>query len=194
MKKLLISLLLLLPLTGCIPAAFLVGAGATGAIAYDKRSSKVMLQDRNITDTAQGKLDETRSLDGKAYIQVYTFNRTVLLVGQATSSDVIDHAYRIVKSVPGIRRIYNQITIGQPTSLTQRSDDAWITTKTKSAMLLEKGLRSGQIKVVTQNDIVYLMGVVSPSQGKLAAKVARHIKGVEKVVKVFQYTAEEAEP
>ena len=69
----------------------------------------------------------------------------------------------------------------------QRNNDAWLTTKTKTAMLAAKGLHSAQIKVVTENSVVYLMGLVNHQQANLATSVARRVSGVRKVIRVFQY-------
>ena len=82
-------------------------------------------------------------------------------------------------------RVYNEITIRKPISLWQRSQDAWITTKVKTEMLAKKDLHSTQIKVVTENSVVYLMGMLTPQQAELATDVARRIDGVREVVKEF---------
>ena len=186
MKKLIILLFMLLPLTGCVAAVFLVGATAGGAVVYDKRSTKTMIADRRITENAHYYLN--KALQGKIYIQVASFNRTVLMVGDAETPELRAKAYDIVSRIEGVRKVYNEVTIGKPLTLSQRSDDTWITTKVKSAMLLQKGLHSSQLKVVTCNNIVYLMGLVSQPQGDLAAGVARRISGVSSVIKVFEYT------
>ena len=85
------------------------------------------------------------------------------------------------------QKVYNQIIISGVTTDLGRTDDAWITSKVKSAMLDQDGLRSSQIKVITSNGVVYLMGWVTHSQADLATNVARRVEGVQKVVKVFQY-------
>ena len=185
-KKLLVILMMLFPLSGCIATAFVVGASAGGAIVYDKRSTKTMLVDQRIGESAHYYLN--KSLEGRIYIQVASFDRIVLMVGTAETPAIRAQAYQIVLRVKGIRKIYNEVTIGKPLTLGQRTDDTWITTKVKSAMLLQRGLRSAQIKVITSNNIVYLMGLVNSQQGILAAGVARQISGVNAVVKVFEYS------
>src|SRR5262249_27678907 len=97
------------------------------------------------------------------------------------------YAYNLVNNIPHIKRIYNEVVITQPTSNMVRSKDTWITTKVVTKMLAEKGLRSTQIKVVTENSVVYLMGLVTHSQGNLAAVVASQVSGVTQVVKLFEY-------
>jgi osmotically-inducible protein OsmY len=189
MKKCLAVIALILPLSlsGCLPAAFVLGATAGGAIIYDKRPVKVMLQDRNATQTAQDYINADPILRKRTHISVATFNHIMILVGQAETPALRARAYRLASNAKHVQKIYNEITIAPPTSFGRRTDDAWITTKAKSAMLAKGGLHSTQIKVVTENGTVYLMGEVSRQQGNLAASVARRVAGVKKVVKVFQY-------
>jgi len=175
-------------LSGCLPAAALVvGATAGGAIVYDKRPAKVMVRDREISDQAQEAINEDSILRGRAHIAIATFNYVVLMVGQAETPELRDRAYNLVSRVKYVRRVYNEVSIGKPTPTGKRASDTWITTKVKSAMLTKSGLSSSQIKVVTENGVVYLMGLVSPQQAALAVEAARRVNGVTKVVKVFQY-------
>jgi osmotically-inducible protein OsmY len=94
----------------------------------------------------------------------------------------------LAHSVADVKRIYNEITIQGPTSSLTRTSDAWITTKIKSQMLATDDLQSGTIKVLTENGAVYLMGVVTHDQADMSVDIARQVSGVQKVVKIFQYT------
>ncbi|KPJ67997.1 MAG: hypothetical protein AMJ43_00845 [Coxiella sp. DG_40] len=187
MKKILIVFIPLIALNACVPAAFVAGATAGGAVIYDNRPIKTMWQDRNITNRAQFRISTDKELKNKTNISVATFNHIVLLVGQAPTQQLRTRATELIKDIPHIKRISNQIVIGQPISAAARSEDAWITTKIKAAMLEKEGLKSTQMKVVTENGVAYLMGLTTPSQGKLAADITRKIKGVKKVVKLFEY-------
>ena len=187
MKKLLLLIVILPCVSACVPVAVVAGAAAGGAVVYNNRSMETMLHDRNITYKAQLKINTDPQLKNKTHISVATLNGTVLLVGQAPTEKLRARALNLVKTVAGIKRIYNQITIEAPTSALTRSSDSWITTKVKTAMLAERGLKSTQIKVVTENGTVYLMGLITPNQGNLAAKAARRVDGVQRVIKVFEY-------
>lgn len=187
MKKILTIFTLLISLSACVPAAFVAGATAGGAVVYENRPIKTIWQDRNITHRAQSRINRDKELRNRTNISVATFNHIVLLVGQAPMKQLRFRAVEIIKDIPHIKRICNQIVIRPPISATTRSKDAWITTKIKAAMLEKKGLHSTQIKVVTENGVAYLMGLTTSSQGKLAADTARKIKGVKKVVKLFEY-------
>lgn len=193
MKQLIKSIALLVlavPLISCVPAAVIAGAaGATigSAVIYDQRSYKTMNQDHNARAIIQTQIDQDSQLKGQSHISVSVFNNIASLVGQAKTAKLRDRAYQITVKVPCIRRIYNEITIGTPISALQRVNDFWITTKVRTAMLGKSGLRSSNLKVITENKIVYLIGVSSPRQSAVAAEIARRISGVKKVVKVFEY-------
>lgn len=178
---------MLIPLNACVPAAFVAGATAGGAVIYENRPIKTIWLDRDITNRAQYRIGTDKELRNRTNISVATFNHIILLVGQVPTEQLRLHTIEIIKNIPNIRRICNQITIKPPISITTRSKDAWITTKIRAAMLEKEGLRSTQMKVVTEDRVVYLMGLTTPSQGKLAADIARKIKGVKKVVKLFEY-------
>lgn len=187
MKKILAILILLVVLAGCWPTAFLAGAAGAGAIIYDNRSMEVMIDDRNITHQAQLQIDADDMLKDNTHISVATFNHIVLLVGQVATKEQKDRAEGIIKNVPEVKRIYNQITIEPPISYKARSEDSYITTKVKAAMLTQAGLRSTQMKIVTENGVVYIMGLTTRSQGNLAAETVRKVTGVKKVVKLLEY-------
>lgn len=176
-------------LSGCLPAVFVAGATAGGVVVQDRRSFQTILQDKKITCQSLMRLNSDKRLKDQSHISVTTFNRIVLLVGEANTPEIRACAYELVKPVPNIRRINNEITVGQSLSTKECSADAWITTKVKTAMIREKGLRSTQIKVLTEDAVVYLMGLVKHTQAELAIEVARTVKGVQKVVTLFEYVS-----
>ena len=190
LKKIFIFLMVAVCLTGCVPtAAIILGATAGSAIVYDKRSFNTMKQDQNARYYAQIRLNRDTLLKGHAHISISVFNHIALLVGQAETPHIRARAYKLVAQSQSrhIRIVYNEITIAPPIPGIQRAKDCWITTKIRTAMLGKGGLRSNDFKVVTENAVVYLMGVVSHRQAELVVDVPRHISGVTKVVKVFQY-------
>lgn len=190
MKKVLLLIVCIFPiLGGCVAAAVVGGATAGGAVVYDKRSFKTMNQDRHTTEYAQTLLDHSKILKGRTHISVATFNRIALIVGQAQTSELRNYAQKLINdNVKNLQRVYNEVNIAGSSSFLQRTNDSWITTKVKTAMLATKHLHSSNIKVVTESSTVYLMGLISHKQGELAGNVARRVPGVKKVVKVFQYT------
>ena len=189
MKKLLsIVLLSTLSLSACLPAAFVAGATAGGAVISDRRTIKTILQDKKITCQALIQLNSESRLKDATHISVTTFNRVVLLTGEVQTPQLRQRAYELVKIVPNIRRINNLISVEPILNSSQRSADVWLTTKVKAAMLAEKGLNSIQVKVCTENCVVFLMGLVTHQQAEIAINVARQVDGVTKVVTLFEFT------
>lgn len=187
MKKTLFCILVAIFLQGCVPAAFVAGAAAGGAVIYDHRKPETILQDHDITYNAQNKLDDDAAIKTKASISVATFNHIVLLVGQAPTRALRDKAEALVKTVPNIRMLYNEITIESPISEADEANDTWITSKVKAVLFAERDLNSTQLKIITENGVVYMMGLTTRGQAQIATERARSVKGVRKVVKLFEY-------
>lgn len=190
MKKYVSILVLLMGfsiLQGCV-VPFVAGAAASAVVINDRRNVQTMSDDQQIHYTAYHEIMADTSLTTGSHIVVEVFDRNVLLVGEAPTEDVRDRVEALVHALPKVRRVYNQITIGPAASATELSQDSWITTKVKTQMVATKGLHSSQIKVITENGSVYLMGIVTHDQAQLAVDVTRHIAGVQRVVKLFEYT------
>ena len=168
-------------------AALATGAVIGGAVVYDKRSVKTAYQDNDIEYQAMNLIQKNTELANQSRISVTSFNHVLLLVGETPKSTYRTQAEAAVKNIPNVKRVVNQITIGQPISLSTQSNDSWITTQAKSKMLATSGLSTTQIKVVTENSIIYLMGIVTPKEGTLASQVASQVSGVQKVVTAFEY-------
>ncbi len=176
-----------LSLQGCFFVAGAAAGAAAVVVVYDHRKLESILMDNQITHDAANKINEDINFKG-SHIEISCFNRTVLLTGQTPTPELRQEAEEIVHSVPNVKRIYNQITIKAPTSSMIRASDSWITTKIKTQLLATKGMQSGTIKVTTENGTVYLMGIVSREQADIAATIASQVTGVQRVMKIFQYT------
>lgn len=170
-------------LNACI-ATVIATATATGLVIYDKRSLNVMEKDARIFHTIQKQFVQ---LFKHSHITVTSFNQTVLLAGQTPYASNRIRAEKIANTTPNVKRVYNQITIQSPISLTKQAHDAWITSQIKTRLLTEKNLQSGSIKVLTENLTIYLLGIITQEQAALAVEIARRTHGVERVVKIFQY-------
>jgi osmotically-inducible protein OsmY len=185
MKTKTIALLLIASLLTSCAALVLVGA-ASGMVVYDRRTISMIEKDSRIFHVIHTRI--VRDPDFReSRVVISSFNQTVLLLGQASNSSLRIVAEKISQTTPNVRRVYNHISVGPKLTLSAQSHDTWITGEIRSRMLTKKDLESGSIRVITENGIVYLLGIVTPEQANLAVNVARQIKGVRKVVKIFQY-------
>ena len=122
-----------------------------------------------------------------SHINVSTYNKVVLLTGEVATSELRTLAGNTARNYKGVRQVYNELKLQGSSSLLARTNDSWLTTKVKSKLLANKEIVSGEIEVVTESGIVYLMGIVSRDTADRAAAVASHTVGVVKVVRVFEY-------
>lgn len=121
-------------------------------------------------------------------VVVTAYNGVILLAGQTPRAELRDQAEQAARLVVGVKKVHNELQIQQPASALARSNDSLLTTRIKSSMLLTSGVPSSHIKVVTENGIVYLMGIVTRAQANQATAVAQNVSGVQRIVRLFQYT------
>lgn len=170
---------------GCA-TAIVAGTVTAVSAANDPRTIGSQIDDNNIEVKASSELSKDDGIDKHTNLNVVSYNGVVLVVGQAPNQFLIDSALKIINKIPGVKTVHNQIKIGTPVSFSAQSNDVWITTKVKADLLTDDSVKGHNIKVVTENKEVFLMGVVSPEQANKAALIASKVAGVERVVKVFQ--------
>jgi osmotically-inducible protein OsmY len=164
---LLLSLAVLLPsLQGCVPVVAGAAVGTGVLIAEDRRSSGTYLDDQGI---------------------VTSFNRVVLLTGEAPTEAAKAEIGAMVQEVAGVRVVQNEIAVRPNSSTGARANDAAITTNVKARFVQAGKFQVNHVKVVTEANVVYLMGLVKRAEAEEAAKVAAGSKGVAKVVQVFEF-------
>ncbi|MBT9569146.1 MAG: BON domain-containing protein [Thiobacillus sp.] len=172
-------------LHGCATAV--VGAAATGgAVVLDRRSAGVFVSDQEIELRAQKRLGEALPKDS-GRISTTSYNRQALLTGQVSDDASRTRAGEIVKEIPDVRNVFNELAVAGPTSLSAEANDTAITGKIKARLLRDEKTPATQIKIVTEATVVYLMGLVTQEEGKLATEIARTTSGVSKVVILFEY-------
>lgn len=176
-------------LQGCAP--LVVGAAAiTGAaVAMDPRSAGTLFDDKAIGLKAADRLFDDPDLNRRAHVSAVAYNRVLLLVGQTPDAALRRRAEALMGDIPNVRKVYNEIAIAPPTSAGTRSADALITTNLKTRLAADDEVNSSHVKVVTENGVVYLLGLVGRAEADRAVDIARRQSGVRRVVKVFEYTA-----
>jgi osmotically-inducible protein OsmY len=181
-------------LSGC--AAVLVGGAAVGtaAVIHDRRDYTDILKDQEIEIRAARALRRDSLVDGNSRISVTSYNRKVLLTGQAQDRKVAARATELVREMPKVELVIDEIVIGPNISMSQESQDTWLTSQSKLALAKVKipGFDPTRVKVVTEDSVVFLMGLVSPEEGDAAAEQIRYVPGVARVVKLFEYRASES--
>lgn len=179
--------LLVTQLQGC--AGFVLAGGTVVAVAHDRRTAGTMLEDQTVEMKANSSISSDKELKEQSHINVTSYNLNVLLTGEAPTDTLRSRAENATASVPKVRKVHNQIVIAAPSSMGARSSDTWITTKVKTQLLNveQEDFDPSRIKVVTESGSVYLMGLVTRSEADAAVESIRQVKGVQRVVKLFEY-------
>ena len=153
-----------------------------------ERTAGAVVEDQSIETKVAVNMQSQEPAFRQASFNVISHNGVVLLVGQVESDALRARATGIASQASSkIKRIHNELEVSGSTSLLARSNDTWIATKVRSLMLANGDVPSGQVRVITENGAVYLMGLISQVQGDSAANLARNVSGVTRVVKVFEY-------
>ncbi|POY45452.1 osmotically-inducible protein OsmY [Avibacterium gallinarum] len=190
LKKLALILGTAFVLQGCVSAtvAGIVGATAVATkVATDPRTVGTQVDDETLEEKVLHAINKDQQLDSEARINVVSYSGRILLIGQVPNESLKEIATGLAKGVDNVSEVYNELRVGSPISLGQISKDSWITTQIKSKLFVNSGVKSTDVKVITENGEVFLMGNLTQQQADAAAEVARNVSGVIKVVKVFKY-------
>ncbi|MEM9620220.1 MAG: BON domain-containing protein [Pseudomonadota bacterium] len=152
-----------------------------------RRTPGVLIDDAVLEGLVEREIRKSDSGYKGSHIVVVAYNGVILLAGQVPSDELKQNASGITQTMRRVKRVHNELTVGGPISFFARSNDAWLTSKVKSRLIAAKGVKGTKIKVVTENGVVYLMGLVNRSQADLAVQSAAQVYGVQKIVKVFEY-------
>lgn len=180
-----------LGLSGCFGLA--VTGAAVGTMAVlDRRSLGAQTEDQAIELRGLRELNQEINNSGKGSISITSFNRRVLLSGQADTEQTRQRAEEVIRArVANIRDIYNEVEIVGPADFATRTRDTSLTARVKAGLVRERDLSSNAIKVTTERSTVYLLGLVTNNEGERAATIASQVSGVTRVVTLFEYVTED---
>ena len=180
-----ISLGVVTSLSGC--AAIVIGAVGASAVTVseDSRTVGTQIDDTTLGSRFSGALSKDEVLSNQTNINVYVFNGSVLLVGQAPNAALAQKAENLIMNVASVRKVFNQIRIGNPTAATTKAYDVWLASKVRANLLAEKEIDFLKMNVAVEDSEVFLMGIVTSAEADRAIDIVRNLDGVVKVVNVF---------
>ena len=65
--------------------------------------------------------------------------------------------------------------------------DSWLATKLRTRFLFDKNIESSRIKVVANDGVIYLLGLVNHQEADAIVDAAKNTYGLQKIVRVFEY-------
>lgn len=181
-----LTLLICASTCGC--AGLLIGSAATSAVvAHDERTTGTFIEDQAIELKAMEAIRSHLELKEQSHISVTSYNQVALVTGQTPTNDLREAAILIVSKVSKVRHVYDELEIATPNSLLKRSGDSLLTAKVKTKLFTMKNVDATKVKVVSENDVVFLMGILTHNDANVAAQAASRVSGVRKIVKLFEY-------
>lgn len=176
-----------LALASCAPAVFVGASTAGGVVAVDNRTVGSFIEDENIEISAEFDLQD--EIGDTARYEVVSINRVAMLIGQAPNDKVRDRMETVVARQDNVRKVINKVEIAPQISLSRRAKDAVVTTRVKGELLKIQAdeFNSLDVKVITEDAVVYLMGLITVENAALAIDTARNVQGVRQVIQAFEY-------
>ena len=163
-------------------------AAASASFAADRRTVGTMVEDETIEWKLRVALDDAGLTGGDFHVNVTSFNRVVLLTGEVPNQEAKGKAGERAHRVAEVRGVHNELTVGPPVPVTVRASDTVITARVKLAVARSGAPRAGtNIKVVTSNGVVFLMGLVTREVSEVATAAIRTVPGVRQIVRLFEY-------
>lgn len=166
-------------ITAILLAAILSGCASTDVgTAFDDTRNESLAEQR--IENIDPRLKD-------ANVSINSFDGVVLITGQIPSADLIAAITSEVDQLRNVRKVHNELQVAGNTTLLSRTNDSWLTTKIKSKMAADETTESLRIKVVTEDSVVYLMGLLTRNEADAAVELTRSVEGVQKIVKLFEY-------
>lgn len=176
-------------LQGC--EAVLVGAMAGGSalVVADRRTPGIQIEDKTIELKVGQRAREL--LSDRAHVNAASYNRAVLLSGEVPTEADRQAMGRAAGQVENVKDVFNELTVGAPSSLSARASDGVLAGKIRAKLIDADDLPSTAFKITVESGVVYVMGLVSESEARRATELMTSVSGVKKVVRMLETIAEE---
>lgn len=175
-------------LSACAPLVLGAAVGTGVMVASDRRTSGMQVEDEAIELKSGSRIRD--ALGTRVRVSVTSFNRQVLLTGDVANEADKQRVQQVVMGVDNVRAVVNELAITESLSFVQRSSDALLTARVKAAFVDDKSLSANALKVVSERDTVYLMGLVTQREADRATAIARSTGSVKQVVRIFELISE----
>lgn len=172
---------------GCTVLGIAGAAAVATKVATDPRTVGTQIDDETLEEKVLSAIRKDEQIKKEARVNVVSYSNRILLIGQVPNESLKDVATNLARGVAEVKDVYNELRQGPTISVGQITKDSWITTQIKSKLVVNSGVKASDVKVITENGEVFLMGHLTQEQANTASDVARNISDVKKVIRVFDY-------
>jgi osmotically-inducible protein OsmY len=158
--------------------------------SYERRTVETIANDQDIERSALGELYDDKDLIAQSHIAVNAYNGVVLITGEVANEVFKNKVLDVVRIIRHVKMVRDNLTIAPPIDANIHANDTQLSQQLKTALTQIRTLPNfdpATINVVTENGVVYLMGLVSQQEGSVVVNVTRLQAGVKQIVTVFEY-------
>ena len=171
-------------LAGCAPLLIAGAAGGTALVVADRRSAGAQVDDEAIELKIGNNIGT--GYGDRVHVNVTSYNGIVLLTGEVPEPGLVTTIGDIARTTAKVRRVHNELVVAAASPVGSRTNDSYITSKVKARFVEANKFSATHVKVVTDREVVYLMGLVKKDEADAAAQIASTTTGVVRVVKLFE--------
>ncbi|URJ32251.1 division/outer membrane stress-associated lipid-binding lipoprotein [Blochmannia endosymbiont of Camponotus sp.] len=187
-SQMLLILFSILTLQACCSSILAIGTAAFITTAWnDPRTIGTQLDDSILENHIAHALKKNKHIKKSTRIKNTVYQGNVLLTGQTPSMSFAEEAIKIIIKINGTKNIYNAIRQDKPICIQSIFTDAWISTQIRLNFFIKSDIHASNIKIITENKEVFLLGQVTHEESKSAEKIAKTIDGVKNVFTAFSY-------
>tara|TARA_B100000787_G_C16053348_1_gene232261 strand:- start:85 stop:678 length:594 start_codon:yes stop_codon:yes gene_type:complete len=184
-KLFVLFILFITQLVGCAPSAIL----GIPASFLDRRTTETQIKDNQIFLAAWGPVQEVLEKETqKSHFNLISYNKAILIVGEVPTEEIKNKITDVLSKIKDVKTVHNKIIAGEACSIKQKAKDTITTSNVKTRLFLEvkNQVHPLHVKIMTENDTVYLLGIVNEKEADEAIKIAKSSKGVTLVVPLFE--------
>ena len=179
-KLFILFFLFITQLIACVPVAVV----SVPLSISDRRATEVQYIDQKIEFKA---ILETQDISEGSNISFVSYNQTVLIAGETASEEIKSKIELAVNGIEGVKNIKNFLLVGENSSLKSQGLDVVATSNVKSRLFLnESNVSPLHIKVYSERQEVYLLGLLTQEEADAAISIVKSSKGIKKIVPLFE--------
>jgi osmotically-inducible protein OsmY len=184
-KLFILFIIFITQLVGCAPSTIL----AIPSSIADRRSTEVQISDNKIFMSTWAPVQEiVDNQKQKSHFNIAVFNNAVVIVGQVPNEEVKNKITDALSKLENVKTVHNKTEVSKANKLKQRAKDTITTSNVKTRLFLElkNEVHPLHVKITTENDVIYLLGIVNNKEADEAIRIAKSSKGVKLVVPLFE--------
>ena len=181
--------------TGCATNYLTNSTEGTYGVPVTERTIPQRLLDRSIEHTVKVNIYGLQeNLQQNSRISINSFYSEVLLTGEIPTQEMKVQIEKVISSMPDVRRVYNELNVSVTKGYSSTVHDGYISSKLLAKVTASNAIKTSQIKVVTNDGVVYVMGRMTPAQQSLVIELANNTVGITELVLLTTLVSEQGAP